>query len=225
MFGDHGITAKDAKIDVGTMIGRKDKIVKQFTGGITMLFKANKVTPFDGFGQLQPGNVVKVKQHDGSEVELKATNVILAAGSDSIELPFAKFDNEAHPRQRRRARLHRRAQAPGRDRRRRDRPGAGQRVEAPRRRSHHPRGPARLPRRRRRRHRQGRGRANSRSRAWTSSSARRSARPRSRQGQDKEVARHLRRRARARRPSSSTSCWSPSAVAPRPRACWPKAPA
>ena len=94
LFGEHGITAKDAKIDVGTMIGRKDKIVKQFTGGIAMLFKANKITPFYGFGQLQPGNVVTVKQHDGSTVELKGTNVILAAGSDSIELPFAKFDGE-----------------------------------------------------------------------------------------------------------------------------------
>lgn len=94
LFGEHGITTKDAKIDVGTMIGRKDKIVKQFTGGIAMLFKANKITPFYGFGQLQPGNVVTVKQHDGSTVELKAANVVLAAGSDSIELPFAKFDGE-----------------------------------------------------------------------------------------------------------------------------------
>ncbi|HZX78585.1 dihydrolipoyl dehydrogenase [Lysobacter sp.] len=94
LFGEHGISFKDARIDVEAMIGRKDKIVKQFTGGIAMLFKANKVTPFYGFGQLQPGNVVKVKQHDGSEVELKGTNVIIAAGSDSIELPFAKFDGE-----------------------------------------------------------------------------------------------------------------------------------
>nr|WP_298153104.1 dihydrolipoyl dehydrogenase [uncultured Pseudoxanthomonas sp.] len=94
LFGDHGISFKDAKMDVGQMIGRKDKIVKQFTGGIAMLFKANKITPYYGFGQLQPGNVVKVKQHDGSEVELKGTNVVIAAGSDSIELPFAKFDGE-----------------------------------------------------------------------------------------------------------------------------------
>src|SRR5687768_16196518 len=94
LFGEHGITASNPAIDVGTMIGRKDKIVKQFTGGIAMLFKANKVTPYYGFGQLQPGNVVTVKQHDGSTVELKAANVILAAGSDSIELPFAKFDNK-----------------------------------------------------------------------------------------------------------------------------------
>ena len=93
-FEQHGISVKDAKIDVGTMVGRKDAIVKQFTGGIAQLFKANKVTAYYGFGQLQPGNLVKVKQHDGSEVELKGTNVILAAGSDSIELPFAKFDNE-----------------------------------------------------------------------------------------------------------------------------------
>ncbi|WP_379655296.1 dihydrolipoyl dehydrogenase [Pseudoxanthomonas sp. UC19_8] len=94
LFGEHGISFKDAKIDVATMVGRKDKIVKQFTGGIGMLFKANKVTPYYGFAQLQPGNLVKVKQHDGSEVELQGTNVILAPGSDSIELPFAKFDGE-----------------------------------------------------------------------------------------------------------------------------------
>ncbi|MEO6102112.1 MAG: dihydrolipoyl dehydrogenase [Pseudoxanthomonas sp.] len=94
LFGDHGISVKDAKMDIATMIGRKDKIVKQFTGGIAMLFKANKITPYYGFGQLQPGNIVKVKLHDGSEVELKGTNVVIAAGSDSIELPFAKFDNQ-----------------------------------------------------------------------------------------------------------------------------------
>ena len=94
LFGEHGITAKDAKIDVETMVGRKDKIVKQFTGGIAQLFKANKITAYYGFGQLQPGKVVKVKQHDGSEVELQGKHVVIAAGSDSIELPFAKFDGK-----------------------------------------------------------------------------------------------------------------------------------
>jgi dihydrolipoamide dehydrogenase len=91
IFADHGIAFDNAKIDVATMVGRKDKIVKQFTGGIAALFKANKVAAFYGFGQLQPGNVVSVKQHDGSTVELTGTNVIIAAGSESIELPFAKF--------------------------------------------------------------------------------------------------------------------------------------
>ena len=93
-FGEHGISFKDAKMDVPAMIARKDKIVKQFTGGIAMLFKGNKVATYYGRAELQPGNVVKVAQHEGGDVELKGTNVILAAGSDSIELPFAKFDNE-----------------------------------------------------------------------------------------------------------------------------------
>src|SRR5215469_18697612 len=48
----HGITVEGAKVDLGTFIGRKDKIVKQFTGGIGQLFKANKVTPFFGKGKL-----------------------------------------------------------------------------------------------------------------------------------------------------------------------------
>ena len=94
MFGDHGISADNAKMDVGTMIGRKDKIVKQFTGGITMLFKANKITPYAGFATLHPDRVVKVKDRDGTITELKAVNVIIAAGSIPIELPFAKYDGK-----------------------------------------------------------------------------------------------------------------------------------
>jgi dihydrolipoamide dehydrogenase len=94
LFDQHGISFKDVKIDIEKMVARKDRIVKQFTGGIAMLFKANKITPYYGFARLQPGNVVKIKQHDGSEVEISGANVIIAAGSDSIELPFAKFDGE-----------------------------------------------------------------------------------------------------------------------------------
>ncbi len=94
VFGDHGISFKDAKIDVEAMVGRKDKIVKQFTGGIAMLFKANKVTPYYGFATLHANRLVKVRQHDDTEIELTGTNVIIAAGSDSIELPFAKFDGD-----------------------------------------------------------------------------------------------------------------------------------
>jgi len=93
MFADHGISAKDAKIDVATMVGRKDKIVKQFTGGVAMLFKGNKVETYGGFATLKPGRVVSIKGFDGKVSEISGKNVILAAGSKPIELPFAKFDN------------------------------------------------------------------------------------------------------------------------------------
>ncbi len=93
-FAVHGISAKDPAIDVGTMVGRKDKIVKQFTGGIAMLFKQNKVTPYFGKGRLLPGRQVEVTAADGSKQTLAASNVIIATGSVPIELPFAKFDGK-----------------------------------------------------------------------------------------------------------------------------------
>jgi dihydrolipoamide dehydrogenase len=93
-FKDHGISADNAKMDVSVMVGRKDKIVKQFTGGITTLFKANKVSALAGFGKLLPNRQVEVTAHDGSKQVISATNIILAAGSVPIELPFAKFDNK-----------------------------------------------------------------------------------------------------------------------------------
>ena len=96
-FKDHGISADNAKMDVPAMIARKDKIVKQFTGGITTLFKGvkgNPVTPIAGFATLKPGKVISIKGHDGKVAEISAKNVILAAGSVPIELPFAKYDNK-----------------------------------------------------------------------------------------------------------------------------------
>jgi len=93
-FKDHGISADNARIDVAAMVGRKDRIVKQFTGGIALLFKANKITPIAGFGKLLADRVVAVTAHDGSTRQLSATNVILASGSVPIELPFARFDGK-----------------------------------------------------------------------------------------------------------------------------------
>ena len=93
-YKDHGIRASDVGIDVGTMIGRKDKIVSQLTGGIGMLFKSNKVASFSGHGKLLAGKVVEVTQLDGSTVQLQAQHVILASGSIPIQIPSAPFDGK-----------------------------------------------------------------------------------------------------------------------------------
>jgi dihydrolipoamide dehydrogenase len=90
----HGINVEGAKVDMATLIGRKDKIVKQFTGGVGMLFKSNKVTPFFGTGKLLKGNQVEVTGFDGGKQTLSAANVIIATGSIPVELPFAKFDGK-----------------------------------------------------------------------------------------------------------------------------------
>ena len=93
-FKDHGITADHTRINIGTMVGRKDRIVKQFTGGIAMLFKANQVTSIAGHARLLPDRLVEVTTPTGGSEQLRAPNVILAPGSVPVELPFARFDGK-----------------------------------------------------------------------------------------------------------------------------------
>jgi dihydrolipoamide dehydrogenase len=91
-FKDHGISAGEPVMDVPTMIGRKDKIVKQLTGGIATLFKANKVTAYAGRGKLLAGKKVEITGHDGSVEVVAAHHIILAAGSVPIQIPGIPFD-------------------------------------------------------------------------------------------------------------------------------------
>jgi len=91
----HGISVKDAQIDVPTMIARKDDVVKKLTGGVSQLLKGNKVAFFHGKGQLQAGRQVQVTPLDGGDKQLiEADNVILASGSVPIEIPNVAFDGE-----------------------------------------------------------------------------------------------------------------------------------
>ncbi|MDN3639354.1 dihydrolipoyl dehydrogenase [Simiduia curdlanivorans] len=93
-LGIHGISTKDVKIDVPSMIARKAGIVKQLTGGIAGLFKANGVTSFYGTGKLLANRVVEVTGHDGKVQSLSADNVILASGSIPVNIPVAPVDND-----------------------------------------------------------------------------------------------------------------------------------
>ncbi|GAA5103750.1 dihydrolipoyl dehydrogenase [Wohlfahrtiimonas larvae] len=93
-FSQHGIKVGGVGIDVAQMINRKDDIVKQLTGGIAQLFKANKIDWLQGEGTLFPERVVKVKDHDGKVSEYQADNVILASGSTPIDIGAAPLDGK-----------------------------------------------------------------------------------------------------------------------------------
>jgi dihydrolipoamide dehydrogenase len=91
-FAVHGINVSGVTVDVGTMQGRKAKIVKQSTLGITGLFKAAGVIGLQGHGKLLSGNRVEYTDKDGKRQELTATHVVLAAGSIPMELRALPFD-------------------------------------------------------------------------------------------------------------------------------------
>lgn len=93
-LADHGIKIKGADLDLETMLKRKDTIVKNLTGGIAQLFKANKVTWLQGSGQLKSGKQVEFQPLDGDTQTLQAEHVILAAGSVPVDIPVASVDQK-----------------------------------------------------------------------------------------------------------------------------------
>ncbi len=93
-FKNHGITTEGLGIDVPSMLKRKDKIVKQMSGGITGLFQANKVTSLYGSGKLLANKKVEFVDNDGKTEVLEAENVILASGSVPVAIPVAPIDND-----------------------------------------------------------------------------------------------------------------------------------
>lgn len=93
-FAAHGIKTGSVDMDVGAMQARKAGIVKQLTGGIEALFKANKVTGLQGVGRFLGDGQVEYVSHDGEQRVLKATHVVLASGSEPVELPMIPFDGK-----------------------------------------------------------------------------------------------------------------------------------
>jgi dihydrolipoamide dehydrogenase len=93
-FAVHGIQVGDVAIDVPAMIKRKDDVVKQLTGGIGQLFKANGVDAAEGAGKLLSGKRVEITKDDGSTEIVEADNVILAAGSTPVAIPPAPVDQD-----------------------------------------------------------------------------------------------------------------------------------
>ena len=93
-LAEHGITVGEVGLDLGTMMGRKDKVVTTLTRGVEFLFRKNKVDWLKGKGRIAaPGRVV-VTGTDGAAQEIEATSIIIASGSESTPLPGVGIDEQ-----------------------------------------------------------------------------------------------------------------------------------
>jgi dihydrolipoyl dehydrogenase len=95
-FAAHGIKVDSPQMDIGAMQARKAKIVTSLTGGIAALFKANGVTGIRGTGRLLKNGKVEVTDFDDAKKKeiLEAKHIVLAAGSEPVELKIASFDGK-----------------------------------------------------------------------------------------------------------------------------------
>lgn len=96
-FVMHGISVENVKMDVTTMVRRKENIVTQLTSGIRGLFKKNKVTLLAGRGSFVGRDndrwQIAVAGKDGVET-VDARHVIVATGSKPRHLDGIPVDNQ-----------------------------------------------------------------------------------------------------------------------------------
>jgi dihydrolipoamide dehydrogenase len=85
-LSSHGVQPGEVKLDLQTMLRRKEQIVTTLTRGVESLFKKNNITRYQGHGRIDgPGRVV-IESQSGL-VELKAKSILIATGSKAASLP------------------------------------------------------------------------------------------------------------------------------------------
>ncbi len=96
-FAQRGIALDGGvRLDLPVMMGAKEKSVKELTGGVQMLFKKNKVTHLHGAATILGPNKVRValggdaKAPKGEPTVITAREIVIATGSDWIDLPEGK---------------------------------------------------------------------------------------------------------------------------------------
>jgi dihydrolipoamide dehydrogenase len=89
----HGVSFGAPSIDLDKLRHFKDQVVAKLTGGIGAMAKMRKVTVVTGTGQFVDPHHVAVSGPDGKTQTIGFKSAVIAAGSQSVRLPFLPDDS------------------------------------------------------------------------------------------------------------------------------------
>lgn len=95
----HGIRASGVEFDLAAMMARKEQVVAELTENVRKLLQGNNIEIIRGFAGLLAENIVGVSAGgddpaDSPRMELEASAIILATGSEPASVPGVVFDGE-----------------------------------------------------------------------------------------------------------------------------------
>src|SRR5436305_13042324 len=76
-LAEHGVTVGEVGLDLGAMMGRKDKVVTALTRGVEFLFRKNKVDWLKGKGRIAAPGRLAITGSDGAASEVEAASIII----------------------------------------------------------------------------------------------------------------------------------------------------
>jgi dihydrolipoamide dehydrogenase len=98
-FDAHGIElSAPPTLNLGKLMARKDDVVKKLTDGVAYLFKKNRIQTFAGEASLAGANadgVHAIEVKGDAPAKILAKKVIVATGSDAVQVPSLPFDGES----------------------------------------------------------------------------------------------------------------------------------
>ncbi|BHH84630.1 dihydrolipoyl dehydrogenase [Desulforhopalus sp. 52FAK] len=83
---EYGVSFSKPEIDITKLLGKKNAVIEQLTGGLDGLCKARKITRVQGKGIFKDVNTLSVRG-EGTEEEITFANAIVATGSYPFALP------------------------------------------------------------------------------------------------------------------------------------------
>jgi dihydrolipoamide dehydrogenase len=89
-----GVITDTPRLDLSAMMKHKDDTVAANVNGVGFLFKKNKIDSFFGTGTITAPGAVEVKADDGSTQRVEAKNIVIATGSDVVNLPGIEIDEK-----------------------------------------------------------------------------------------------------------------------------------
>jgi dihydrolipoyl dehydrogenase len=91
---EFGIEVSEPKIQWPWLVERKNKVVKQMTGGVKTLLSGRQVEIIRGTAKLTSANRLAIAAKEGGASEITADNLILATGAYASLPPGFKLDGE-----------------------------------------------------------------------------------------------------------------------------------
>lgn len=92
-FAEHGIKTGRVSLDLGRMMARKEKVVKELTDNVRQLLEGHKITIIQGAAQLAGPDQVTVTKGKKKQT-LAAKHILLATGSTPVSVPGLDFDEK-----------------------------------------------------------------------------------------------------------------------------------
>lgn len=91
-FAEYGIKTGKVSLDLPTMLARKDKVVEDLTENVRKLLEGNNIEIIHGSATVTAPGTVEVDTGKKKKLALSAKNILLATGSEPVEVKGLAFD-------------------------------------------------------------------------------------------------------------------------------------